>query len=97
VLARAWPGGPSPRRGRRRHPRGESVRGDALDTTIHGSVSCQDVLGGIGARLPEEIPPGDYAGIAEMLIAAGARLPERVGGGHPVQEVLRRHRVPDPD
>jgi len=43
------------------------------------------------------MPPGDYAGIAEMQIAAGARLPERVGGGDPVQEVLRRHRVPDPD
>lgn len=71
--------------------------GAALDTTIHGSVNCQDVFGGIGTRLPEEIAPGDYADIAEMLIAAGSRLPERVGGSDPVQEVLRRHGVPDPD
>jgi ankyrin repeat protein len=71
--------------------------GDALDTTIHGSVNCQDPFGGVGMRLPEEIAPGDYAEIVEMLIAAGARFPARVGGSDAVQEVLRRHGAPDPD
>jgi hypothetical protein len=34
---------------------------------------------------------GDYAGTVEALIAAGARLPERLGGTEAVREVLRRH------
>jgi ankyrin repeat protein len=34
---------------------------------------------------------GDYAGTVEALLAAGARLPERLGGTEAVREVLRRH------
>jgi hypothetical protein len=34
---------------------------------------------------------GDYARTVEALIAAGARLPERLGGTEAVREVLRRH------
>jgi ankyrin repeat protein len=34
---------------------------------------------------------GDYAGTVEALLAAGARLPERLGGAEAVREVLRRH------
>ncbi len=34
---------------------------------------------------------GDYGGTVEALIAAGARLPERLGGSEAVREVLRRH------
>jgi hypothetical protein len=34
---------------------------------------------------------GDYAGTVEALIAAGARLPERLGGTEAVREVLRRY------
>jgi hypothetical protein len=71
--------------------------GDALGTAIHGSVNCQDAFGGPGMKLPEEIDHGDYPGIVEMLIAAGARLPDRVGGSDAVQDVMRRHGVPDPD
>jgi hypothetical protein len=48
-------------------------------------------------RLPEEIAHGDYPGVAEVLLAAGARLPQRIGGSEAVQEVLRRAGVPDPD
>jgi ankyrin repeat protein len=70
---------------------------DALGMTIHGSVNCQDAIGGSGTKLPEEITHGDYAGLAEMLIAAGARLPAHVRGSEAVQEVLRRHGVPDVD
>lgn len=46
-------------------------------------------------KLPEEIAHGDYPAIVELLIAAGARLPDRVGGSERVQEALRRHGVPD--
>jgi ankyrin repeat protein len=36
---------------------------------------------------------GDYAGTVEALLAAGARLPERLGGAEAVREVLRRHGI----
>jgi ankyrin repeat protein len=70
--------------------------GTAVGTTIHGSVNCQDVEGGPSMKLPEEITHGDYPGIVEFLIGAGAKLPERVSGGSDgVREVLRRHSVPE--
>ncbi|HEV8531496.1 MAG TPA: ankyrin repeat domain-containing protein [Methylomirabilota bacterium] len=69
--------------------------GDALATTIHGSLNCHDVFGGMAMKLPEEITHGDYPAIAQMLIAAGARLPDHVGGSDAVQDVLRRAGVPD--
>jgi Ankyrin repeats (3 copies) len=68
---------------------------DALATAMHGSLNCHDVFGGIAMKLPEEIIHGDYAAIAHMLIAAGARLPDHVGGSDAVQEILRRAGVPD--
>jgi hypothetical protein len=34
---------------------------------------------------------GDYAGTVEALLAAGARLPESLGGTEAVRDVLRRH------
>jgi ankyrin repeat protein len=69
--------------------------GDALDTAIHGSLNCQDVLGGPGTKLPEEIEHGDYPVIVELLIAAGAHLPSRACGSDAVQDVLRKAGVPD--
>jgi len=69
--------------------------GDALDTTMHGSISCHDVFGGPAMKLPEEITHGDYPAIVRMLIAAGARLPDHVGGSEAVQEALREAGVPD--
>jgi hypothetical protein len=36
---------------------------------------------------------GDYPATVEVLIDAGARLPESLGGSEAVQEVLRRHGV----
>ncbi|HXJ81440.1 MAG TPA: ankyrin repeat domain-containing protein [Candidatus Methylomirabilis sp.] len=71
--------------------------GDALDTTIHGSVNCHDVFGGIAMKLPEEVAHGDYPAIVRLLIAAGARLPGHVAGSDSVQEVLRGAGVPDRD
>lgn len=68
--------------------------GTALGTTIHGSCNCQDVEGGPTMKLPEEITHGDYPGIVEFLIAAGAKLPDKISGGSDgVREVLRRHGV----
>jgi Ankyrin repeats (many copies) len=70
---------------------------DALGTTVHGSMNCHDVRGGITMKLAKEITHGDYPAVAEVLIAAGARLPERVRGSEAVQDALRRAGVPDPD
>ena len=76
---------------------GAEYGSDALGTTIHGSVNCHDVRGGITMKLAEEITHGDYPAVAEVLIAAGARLPERIRGSEAVQDALRRAGVPDPD
>jgi ankyrin repeat protein len=38
---------------------------------------------------------GDYAETVEALIAAGARLPEQLGGTEAVREVLLQHGVKD--
>lgn len=70
--------------------------GAALGTTIHGSANCFDRHGGPGMKLAEEAVDGDYVAILELLIARGGRLPDRITGGSlAVQEVLRRHGVPD--
>jgi hypothetical protein len=37
----------------------------------------------------------DYAGTVEALLAAGARLPERLGGTEAVRAILRRHGMKD--
>lgn len=74
-----------------------SYDGDALGAAIHGSTHCFEPQGGGGMRLPDEVPPRGYATIAKRLIAAGARLPAQIdGGSDAVQDVLRRHGVPDP-
>jgi ankyrin repeat protein len=39
---------------------------------------------------------GDYAGTVETLIAAGAKLPATITGTEAVRDVLRRHRVNEP-
>lgn len=73
-----------------------SYGGDALGTAIHGSANCFDTEGGPGMRLPEEAVVGDYPQIVECLIAAGSKLPDKIdGGSDAVQEILRRHGVPD--
>jgi ankyrin repeat protein len=38
---------------------------------------------------------GDHAGTVQALLAAGARLPERLGGTEAVRDVLRRHGMKD--
>jgi ankyrin repeat protein len=68
---------------------------DALDMVTHGSLHCHDRFGGVSMKLPEEIPDGDYPRLVELLIASGARRRKRLYGSEAVQEVQRRHGVPD--
>jgi ankyrin repeat protein len=73
-----------------------SYGGAALGTAIHGSANCFDINGGPGMRTPEEAVAGDYPAIIEYLISRGAKLPRKIyGGSEAVQELLRRHGVPD--
>lgn len=72
--------------------------GDALGVAIYGSLDCCHAEGGPGMLLPEEIDHGDYPGLVDYLIEAGSPLPDRISGGSDaVQDVLRRHGVPDID
>jgi len=82
---------------RREYPCPQPIGGDALGCALHGSVNCHDPRGGMTMKLPEEITHGDYPAVADLLIAAGARLPARDAGSEAVQDVLRRAGVPDPD
>jgi ankyrin repeat protein len=65
--------------------------GTPLGTCIYGSVDCCDDEGGPGTLLPEEVPARNYAELSEWLIEKSIW-----GGSEAVQEVLRRHGVPDP-
>ena len=69
--------------------------GDALGTAIYGSEHCSDPEGGPGTKLREEIGPRQYAEIVDLLLVQGAKPPAHVDGSDAVQEVLRRHGVPD--
>jgi ankyrin repeat protein len=69
--------------------------GDALDTCLHGSLHCHDPFGGSAMKLPEEIDPGHYPAIVELLYAAGARPRKRLFGSDATQEAQRRHGTPE--
>ena len=56
--------------------------GCAIGAALHGSRHCQDPEGGPTMATVTEIDPEPYAAIVRMLLAAGARVPERVGGEH---------------
>jgi ankyrin repeat protein len=72
--------------------------GTPLGTCIYGSSDCCDEEGGPGTLSAEEIPARDYAELTEWLIERGSELPKSIwGGSEAVQEVLRRHGVPDSD
>jgi hypothetical protein len=63
----------------------EATDGDFNGTPLHWAFH--------GSEHGWNYQTGDYAGTVEALIAAGARLPEELGGSEPVREVLRRHGV----
>jgi ankyrin repeat protein len=69
--------------------------GDAVQSAIYGSIDCCDPEGGPGSLLPEEVSHGDYAGIVELLLGAGAQLPSHLSGSESVRETLRRHGISD--
>jgi Ankyrin repeats (many copies) len=71
--------------------------GDALGSALHGSVNCHDPCGGMTMKLPEEITHGDYPAVADLLIAAGARLPARVAGSEGRAGRPATAGVPHPD
>jgi ankyrin repeat protein len=56
--------------------------GTSLNSCIWGSINYKDTQ-------------GDYAAVAECLIAAGVRLPEQALGSEVVKSVLIRHGVPE--
>jgi hypothetical protein len=56
--------------------------GCAIGAALHGSRHCQDPEGGPTMATTAEIDPEPYAKIVRMLLAAGAGVPERVGGDH---------------
>jgi ankyrin repeat protein len=56
--------------------------GCAIGAALHGSRHCQDPEGGPTMATVTEINPEPYTEIVRMLLAAGARIPERVGGQH---------------
>lgn len=70
--------------------------GTPLGTCIYGSADCFDREGGPGARPPDEVPARDYAELTEWLIQRGSPLPTSLrGGSEAVQDILRRHGVPE--
>lgn len=54
--------------------------GSAIGAALHGSRHCQHPEGGPTMGTKEEIAPEPYAEIVRLLLAAGAELPERIGG-----------------
>lgn len=54
--------------------------GCAIGAALHGSRHCQNSEGGPTMATVGEIDPAPYAEIVRLLLAASARVPERVGG-----------------
>ncbi|HKO25871.1 MAG TPA: ankyrin repeat domain-containing protein, partial [Solirubrobacteraceae bacterium] len=53
--------------------------GSAIGAALHGSRNCHDPEGGPTMRIVDEIPREPYAEVVRLLLAAGAKVPERVG------------------
>lgn len=64
---------------------------NALGVVMYGSVNCQDVAGGPGARPPITFPERGYPRIAELLLSRGAPPPDEIRGSRAVVETLQRH------
>jgi hypothetical protein len=50
----------------------------AIGTALHGSMHCHDPQGGPTLRTTEEVTHGDYRGVLQTLVDAGAPIPERL-------------------
>lgn len=68
--------------------------GTALSTAIFGSENCRTRTGGVApGGDPDAATHGDYPRVVEILLDAGAPLPESDGGNGRVKEVLRLRRA----
>ena len=77
--------------------------GCAIGAALHGSRHCQDPEGGPTMATVTEIDPEPYTEIVRMLLATGARVPERVSGEHGPQAAtllgelgISPHELPGP-
>jgi ankyrin repeat protein len=52
--------------------------GSAIGAALHGATHCHDPAGGATMRTLDEIPKAPYADIVRILLAAGARVPDRI-------------------
>jgi aminoglycoside/choline kinase family phosphotransferase len=50
-----------------------------MGAALHGSRHCQHPEGGPSMQIVDEIPKEPYAEIVRTLLAAGARVPDRIG------------------
>jgi hypothetical protein len=50
----------------------------AIGAALHGSMHCHDPQGGPTMRTTEEVTHGDYRGVLQVLVDAGAPIPERL-------------------
>jgi ankyrin repeat protein len=57
--------------------------GSAMGAALHGSRHCQHPEGGPTMQTIDEIPMEPYAEIVRLLLAAGAKVPARVGENGP--------------
>jgi ankyrin repeat protein len=53
--------------------------GSALGAALHGSRHCTDPEGGPSMRNVDEVPQEPYREIVQLVLAAGAEVPERMG------------------
>jgi ankyrin repeat protein len=65
-------------------PRG----GSAVGAALHGSRHCHDPEGGPTMRTVQEVPVERYARVVEILLEAGAPVPERIDDEPPVASLL---------
>jgi hypothetical protein len=54
-----------------------------MGAALHGSRHCNDPEGGPTMQIVDEIPKEPYAEIVRLLLAAGAKVPDRVGEDGP--------------
>ena len=62
--------------------------GSAIGAALHGSRHCHDPEGGPTMRTVQEIPLDRYKRVVEVLLEAGAPVPEQIDGEPPVAELL---------
>jgi ankyrin repeat protein len=57
--------------------------GSPIGAALHGSRHCQDPEGGPTMQTYDEVPKERYADVVSVLLAAGAAMPDRLGGDGP--------------